>query len=109
MTPCKCGSGRMNAAERQSGAAMFNGPFFHDEMTALAGFEQRYADRLTTMGRKAPKLLTVEVPVEDTLRWLGIDPDAIGDLVVLTREVRYAAGGWLSCECGVAAVVIVGV
>ncbi|WP_207553237.1 hypothetical protein, partial [Mycobacteroides abscessus] len=28
-------------------------------------------------------------------------------LAVLTREVRYAAGGWLSCECGVAAVVIV--
>lgn len=81
MTPCKCGSGRMNVAGRQSGAAMFNGPFFHDEMTALAGFEQRYADRLIAMGRKAPKLLTVEVPVEDTLRWLGIDPDAIGDLV----------------------------
>ncbi|WP_074354371.1 hypothetical protein [Mycobacteroides abscessus] len=60
---------------------MFNGPFFHDEMTALAGFEQSYADRLTAMGRKAPKLLTVEVPVEDTLRWLGIDPDAIGDLI----------------------------
>ncbi|WP_237743317.1 hypothetical protein [Mycobacteroides abscessus] len=71
----------MNVAGRQSGAAMFNGPFFHDEMTALAGFEQRYADRLIAMGRKAPKLLTVEVPVEDTLRWLGIDPDAIGDLV----------------------------
>ncbi|SIE05257.1 Uncharacterised protein [Mycobacteroides abscessus subsp. abscessus] len=71
----------MNAAGHQSGAAMFNGPFFHDEMTALAGFEQSYADRLTAMGRKAPKLLTVEVPVEDTLRWLGIDPDAIGDLI----------------------------
>ncbi|WP_234802881.1 hypothetical protein [Mycobacteroides abscessus] len=50
-------------------------------MTALAGFEQSYADRLTAMGRKAPKPLTVEVPVEDTLRWLGIDPDAIGDLI----------------------------
>lgn len=44
----------MNAAGRQSGAAMFNGPVFHDEMTALAGFEQSYADRLTAMGRKAP-------------------------------------------------------
>lgn len=54
MTPCKCGSGRMNAAGRQSGAAMFNGPVFHDEMTALAGFEQSYADRLTAMGRMAP-------------------------------------------------------
>lgn len=81
MTPCKCGSGRMNAAGRQSGAAMFNGPVFHDEMTALAGFEQSYADRLTAMGRKAPKLLIVEVPFEDTLRWLGIDPDALGDLI----------------------------
>jgi hypothetical protein len=30
-------------------------------------------------------------------------------LVVLTREVGDAAGGWLAGECGVAAVVIVGV
>ncbi|WP_234801041.1 hypothetical protein [Mycobacteroides abscessus] len=50
-------------------------------MTALAGFEQSYADRLTAMGRKAPQPLTVEVPAEDTLRWLGIDPDAVGDLI----------------------------
>ena len=31
------------------------------------------------------------------------------ELAVLTREVRYTAGGWLAAECGVAAVAIVGV
>ncbi len=30
-------------------------------------------------------------------------------LGVLTRRVVYAADGWLACECGVAAVVVVGV
>lgn len=37
------------------------------------------------------------------------DQARAGALAVLTTEVRYAAGGWLAAECGVAAVVIVGV
>ncbi|WP_133176300.1 hypothetical protein, partial [Mycobacteroides abscessus] len=35
----------------------------------------------------------------------AIITELYAELAVLTREVRYAAGGWLSCECGVAAVV----
>ncbi|MEV5704768.1 RICIN domain-containing protein [Actinoallomurus sp. NPDC052274] len=52
----------------------------------------------------------------DTPRWLitagaVAAPGAVGilALAVLTREVGNAAGGWEAAECGVAAVVIVGV
>ncbi|SFS58713.1 erythromycin esterase [Streptomyces harbinensis] len=58
---------------------------------------------------------TIPIGVEAPLRRIrrynrsAAAPVRFAGLGVLTRRVVYAADGWLACECGVAAVVVVGV
>ncbi|SKT56390.1 Uncharacterised protein [Mycobacteroides abscessus subsp. massiliense] len=58
------------------------GPFICDEMAALRGPEPAYGAWLDgLLGRRFPEPFTVKVSTEDTLRWMGIDPDTLGDLI----------------------------
>lgn len=58
------------------------GPFLCDEMTALRGHKAAYGAWLDgLLGRRLPEPFTVKVSTDDTLRWMGIDPDDMGNLV----------------------------
>lgn len=58
------------------------GPFIYDEMTALSAPARGKSTWIDgSLGRRFPKPLTVKVSTEDTLRWMGIEPDTLGDLI----------------------------